>query len=102
MWRYFLKRILLIFPTLFGISIITFLIIKLAPGDPTAMKMGNQQSGMAADQNLAKQMIEQTREIYGLDKPLLLNFVIFNICDIDTSYFFTLIIFFINMFQFNG
>jgi len=79
MWRYFLKRILLIFPTLFGISIITFLIIKLAPGDPTAMKMGSQQAGMAADQNLAKQMIEQTREIYGLDKPLLLNFVIFNV-----------------------
>ncbi|MBT4295783.1 MAG: ABC transporter permease, partial [Candidatus Marinimicrobia bacterium] len=45
MWRYFLKRILLIFPTLFGISIITFIIIKLAPGDPTAFKMGNQQTG---------------------------------------------------------
>ncbi len=78
MWRYFLKRILLIFPTLFGISIITFIIIKLAPGDPTAFKMGNQQSGMSADQNMAKQVIEQTREIYGLDKPLMLNFTIYN------------------------
>jgi len=78
MWRYFLKRILLIFPTLFGISIITFIIIKMAPGDPTAFKMGNQQTGMAADQNMAKQVIEQTREIYGLDKPLLLNFTIYN------------------------
>jgi len=78
MWQYFLKRILLIFPTLFGISIITFIIIKMAPGDPTAFKMGNQQSGMSSDQNLAKQVVEQTREIYGLDKPLLLNFKIFN------------------------
>ena len=78
MWRYFLKRILLIFPTLLGISIITFIIIKMAPGDPTAFKMGNQQSGMSSDQNLAKQVIEQTREIYGLDKPLMLNFTIFN------------------------
>lgn len=78
MWQYFLKRILLIFPTLFGISIITFIIIKMAPGDPTAFKMGNQQSGMSSDQNLAKQVVEQTREIYGLDKPLLLNFAIFN------------------------
>ncbi len=78
MWRYFLKRILLIIPTLLGISIITFIIIKLAPGDPTAFKMGNQQSGMSSDQNLAKQVIEQTREIYGLDKPLMLNFQIFN------------------------
>ncbi|MCF6239180.1 MAG: ABC transporter permease [Candidatus Marinimicrobia bacterium] len=78
MWRYFLKRILLIFPTLFGISIITFIIIKLAPGDPTAFKMGNQQTGMSSDQNMAKQVIEQTREIYGLDKPLMLNFTIYN------------------------
>jgi len=78
MWRYFLKRILLILPTLFGISIITFIIIKLAPGDPTAFKMGNQQTGMSSDQNLAKQVIEQTREIYGLDKPLMLNFTIYN------------------------
>ncbi|MEA3286622.1 MAG: ABC transporter permease [Candidatus Marinimicrobia bacterium] len=78
MWRYFLKRILLIFPTLFGISIITFIIIKLAPGDPTAFKMGDQQTGMSSDQNMAKQVIEQTREIYGLDKPLMLNFTIYN------------------------
>lgn len=78
MWRYFVKRILLIFPTLLGISIITFIIIKLAPGDPTAFKMGNQESGMASDQNLAKQVIEQTREIYGLDKPLMLNFAIYH------------------------
>ena len=78
MWQYFVKRILLIFPTLFGISIITFIIIKMAPGDPTAFKTGNQQTGLAADQNLAKQVVEQTREIYGLDKPLLLNFVIYN------------------------
>jgi peptide/nickel transport system permease protein len=78
MWRYFLKRILLIFPTLFGISVITFIIIKMAPGDPTAFKMGNQQTGMSSDQNMAKQVIEQTREIYGLDKPLMLNFTIYN------------------------
>ncbi len=78
MWAYLLKRVLLIFPTLFGISIITFIIIKMAPGDPTAFKMGNDQTGLASDQNLAKQVIEQTREIYGLDKPLLLNFKIFS------------------------
>jgi len=75
--NYILKRILLIFPTIFGISIITFIIIKMAPGDPTAFKMGSQQTGLAADQNLAKQVVEQTREIYGLDKPVLLNFKIF-------------------------
>lgn len=77
MTSYLIKRILLIFPTLFGISIITFLIIKLAPGDPTAFKMGDQTQGMTNELNVAKAVIEQTREIYGLDKPLLLNFRMF-------------------------
>lgn len=77
MINYILKRILLIFPTIFGISIIIFIIIKMAPGDPTAFKMGSQQTGLASDQNLAKQVVEQTREIYGLDKPVLLNFKVF-------------------------
>lgn len=77
MTAYIIKRILLIFPTLFGISIITFIIIKMAPGDPTAFKMGSQETGIQADQNLAKAVVEQTREIYGLDKPLLLNFRVF-------------------------
>ena len=35
MQSYFLKRLLLIVPTLFGISVISFLIIHLAPGDLT-------------------------------------------------------------------
>ncbi|OQY30299.1 MAG: hypothetical protein B6244_00110 [Candidatus Cloacimonetes bacterium 4572_55] len=77
MTSYIIKRILLIFPTLFGISIITFIIIKMAPGDPTAFKMGSQEQGLSADQNMAKAVVEQTREIYGLDKPLMLNFRVF-------------------------
>ena len=77
MISYIIKRILLIIPTLFGISIITFLIIKLAPGDPTAFKMGDQSQGISADQNVARAVIEQTREIYGLDKPVFLNAKVF-------------------------
>jgi len=38
MTTYILKRILLMLPTLFGITIVAFLIIHLAPGDPAAMK----------------------------------------------------------------
>lgn len=77
MTNYIIKRLFLIFPTLFGISLITFIIIKMAPGDPTAFKMGSQQMGLAADQTMAQHIIEQTREIYGLDKPVLLNLHIF-------------------------
>lgn len=38
-FTYILKRILLIIPTLIGITFVTFMIMKLAPGDPIMMKL---------------------------------------------------------------
>jgi ABC-type microcin C transport system permease subunit YejB len=38
--EYLLKRLLLMIPTMIGILVISFLIIKLAPGDPAAQKFG--------------------------------------------------------------
>jgi peptide/nickel transport system permease protein len=70
MRAYFLKRLLLIVPTLFGISIISFLIIHLAPGDPTALKFGEEQRG-----GNPQQIIEETRALYGLDEPLHTQYV---------------------------
>jgi len=64
---YFLKRLLLIAPTFLGISLISFFIIHLAPGDPAAMKFGEERGG---SQMLAAQIIEETRALYGLDQPL--------------------------------
>lgn len=49
MKRYLLKRILLLIPTLIGITFITFLIMKLAPGDPTMMKLMFSESGLSPD-----------------------------------------------------
>ena len=40
MGQYLLKRLLAMIPTLLGITLITFLIIDLAPGDPIAQSMG--------------------------------------------------------------
>jgi peptide/nickel transport system permease protein len=40
MKKYLLKRILLIIPTLLGITFITYLMIRLAPGDYTKLKLG--------------------------------------------------------------
>ena len=34
MWSYILKRLLLMIPTLFGILLITFIIIQFVPGGP--------------------------------------------------------------------
>jgi peptide/nickel transport system permease protein len=73
MRSYFLKRVLLIIPTLLGISMISFLIIQLAPGDPATLKVGNATEGMR-DSALAEQMIKETRALYGLDQPLYIQY----------------------------
>src|SRR4029077_11278613 len=69
MRSYFVKRLLLIFPTLLGISIISFLIIHLTPGDPALLKLGDTDQ-RAGNQQLAAQIIEETRALYGLDQPM--------------------------------
>jgi peptide/nickel transport system permease protein len=67
MWNYIAKRFLLIIPTFIGISVITFLIIHMAPGDPSKIKeMGTFSSG----EKVAREVIEETRRLYGLDMPL--------------------------------
>ena len=58
--------------TLLGIIIITFLIVQLTPGDPASLKISSSQA--ASGQKLALEIIEETRRLYGLDKPILLNF----------------------------
>lgn len=63
MHSYFIRRLLLVIPTLLGISAISFLIIQLAPGDPAQVNAGG-------DQAVARNIVEQTRAIYGLDQPL--------------------------------
>ena len=71
MWTYILRRILLMIPTLFGVTVVSFCIMQLAPGDPLMSQLG---AGGAAGQS------SQTREAFliqkrdlKLDKPLLLN-----------------------------
>ena len=34
MWTYILKRLLLMIPTLFGIVLVTFIVLQLVPGGP--------------------------------------------------------------------
>jgi peptide/nickel transport system permease protein len=72
MRRYFVKRLFLVVPTLFGISIVSFLIIHLAPGDPAALKFGGEDRG---NELITAQIIEETRALYGLDQPLFVQYV---------------------------
>lgn len=74
MKEYILKRLFWMIFTLFGIMVITFCVTRLAPGDPATLKLqGIAQSG-SGNQQLSKKLIEDTRKLYGFDKPLLLNF----------------------------
>jgi peptide/nickel transport system permease protein len=61
---YALRRLLLTIPLLLGITFLSFLVIHLAPGEPTDLQTGDQGSQSDAQ---ARQML---REVYGLDKPL--------------------------------
>jgi len=49
MLLYIIKRIFLIIPTLIGITFITFFIMKLAPGDPTMLKLMFASTGLDPD-----------------------------------------------------
>ncbi|MBL7071259.1 MAG: ABC transporter permease [Candidatus Omnitrophica bacterium] len=63
MLSYIIRRSLLIIPMLLGISLITLMIMHLAPGDPASLRYGlNPEVGGSAR--------TQFREIYGLDKPV--------------------------------
>jgi len=70
MKTYLIKRLLLMIPTLLGITVITFVIIRLAPGDPAAMRVGSSLQGTIGEEQVARAIIEKTRQEFGLDKPL--------------------------------
>jgi len=61
-------------PTFFGITLITFLMIQLAPGSPVAVRLAGAEGGMATDAATAE-IIEQTRALYGLDDPLPIQYL---------------------------
>lgn len=76
MRAYLLKRFLQMIPTLLGITFITFCIIQLAPGNPAMLKLQMASQGEMADTAYAKQIIEQTKKLYGLDKPLPVQYLL--------------------------
>jgi peptide/nickel transport system permease protein len=65
--RYIVHRLLLMVPTLLAISILTFIIIQLPPGDFLSAMMAELAS---QGESLAQERIAHLRELYGLDDPL--------------------------------
>lgn len=67
MLGYVIRRLLIMIPTLLAISLITFIIIQLPPGDYLTTLVTEMQSrGESVDQG----RLAMLRETYGLDRPL--------------------------------
>lgn len=67
MLRYIIRRIFYMIPTLFGLSLIAFMIIQLPPGDyVTSLVSAMQDSGA----NVDERQIELMRQAYGFNDPV--------------------------------
>jgi peptide/nickel transport system permease protein len=65
MKNYFLRRLLQIIPVLFGITILIFIIVHNAPGDPTSKMM---------DPNMTVADKMRIKEKFGVDKPIVVQY----------------------------
>ena len=69
MHRYIINRILLMIPTLFGVAVITFVLLRMVPGDIVLLKLAG--DGGRIDETV----LQQERARLGLDKPMPVQFV---------------------------
>lgn len=82
MTKYILKRLLILIPTLLGVSFIVFLLLYLSPGDAALA---------AAGPNATKEAVDSIRESLGLNEPFIVQYgnylknLIFHF-DLGTSY----------------
>lgn len=67
MIRYLLKRLFWMVPLLVGISLISFLVMHLAPGDITTTESG-------FNPKVSEESRQKLRELYNLDKPLIVQY----------------------------
>lgn len=67
-WKYILNRLLLLAPVLIGVTILTFSISHLVPGNPAAVALGP---------HATKDSIEALQEKWGLNKPVHIQYLIY-------------------------
>ena len=65
---YIIRRLLLVIPTLIGVAVAVFFLIRVMPGDVVVVKL------RADGANVSDEMIEAERKRLGLDKPLYAQF----------------------------
>ena len=67
MIRFFLKRLALTIPTFIALMFITFVMLRLVPGDPIEVRMG--------ERGISPERLAQLRHEMGLDQPLWRQFL---------------------------
>ncbi|MEY4254354.1 MAG: Inner rane transporter permease protein YejB, partial [Pseudomonadota bacterium] len=88
MLSYIVKRLLLMIPTLFGILLLTFVVIQFVPGGPVEQMVAQLQgrdsggegaavsgAGYRGRQGVDAERIAEIKSLYGFDKPPLERFV---------------------------
>ena len=68
MGRFVVRRLVQAIPTFFGITLLSFIILRLAPGDPVTLMVGGTQGMRAED-------LAAMRSAYGLDQPLPIQYL---------------------------
>jgi peptide/nickel transport system permease protein len=68
MVKFVVRRVLLVIPVLFGLLVLTFVLVRVVPNDPSATLAG---------QNATPQQIAEIRAKYGFDQPLIVQFGIY-------------------------
>jgi len=75
---YFIRRALLIIPTLLGITMLVFMVTRFVPGGPLERAIMEAQQASIGDSSrrtsgqgmaLSEEQLQQLREYYGFDKP---------------------------------
>lgn len=85
MWAYILKRLLLMIPTLFGVLLLTFVVIQFVPGGPVEQYLAEARAGgptgegagmgYRGGQGVDPRRLEEIKALYGFDKPAHVRFL---------------------------
>ena len=86
MFAYILKRLLLMIPTLFGVLLLTFVVIQFVPGGPVEQYMAEAKAGAGGGaegggmsyrgaQGIDQKRLDEIKALYGFDKPPTERFV---------------------------
>ncbi len=76
MITYIIRRIVAVIPVLIGISIISFIVIQLPPGDYMSALKAQMQSLGGLTETEAEKIAQELRKIYGLDRPLAVQYLV--------------------------